>query len=72
VPNNSYGENVVMDYVTAKEASEKWGVTVRRVQVLCAQNKIQGAIRFGSSWAIPKDSKKPQDGRYKKIKNNDI
>ena len=30
-----------MDYVTAKEASEKWGVTVRRVQVLCAQNKIQ-------------------------------
>lgn len=33
-----------MDYVTAKEASEKWGVTVRRVQVLCAQNKIQGGV----------------------------
>ncbi|WP_208925099.1 DNA-binding protein [Desulfitobacterium hafniense] len=60
-----------MDYITAKEASENWGITVRRVQVLCAQNKIQGAIRFGSSWAIPKNSIKPQDGRYKKIKTKD-
>lgn len=55
-----------MDYITAKEASEKWGVTVRRVQVLCSENKIQGAIRFGSNWAIPKSSKKPKDGRYRK------
>lgn len=58
-----------MDYMTAKEAAEKWGITPRRVQILCAQDKIQGAIRFGITWAIPKDAGKPKDGRYKKRKN---
>ena len=55
-----------MDYITAKEASKKWGITVRRVQALCSENRIQGAVRFGSSWAIPKDTIKPKDGRFKK------
>ena len=54
-----------MDYITAKEASEKWGITIRRVQVLCAQEKIFGVIRFGNTWAIPKDAVKPKDGRCK-------
>ncbi len=57
-----------MDYITAKEASEKWGITTRRVQVLCAQNKIVGAVRFGNTWAIPKEAVKPIDGRCKRIK----
>ncbi|MGC4018872.1 MAG: helix-turn-helix domain-containing protein [Muricomes sp.] len=55
-----------MNYMTAKEAAEKWAITQRRVQVLCAQGKIPGAIRFGVTWAIPKDAEKPKDGRYKK------
>ncbi len=55
-----------MDYITVKEAAEKWGVTTRRVQVLCAQGKIPGAVRFGITWAIPKDAIKPADKRYKK------
>lgn len=54
-----------MDYMTAKEAAEKWAITPRRVQVLCAQGKIPGAVRFGATWAIPKDEVKPKDGRYK-------
>ncbi|KJR46160.1 hypothetical protein UF75_3447 [Desulfosporosinus sp. I2] len=49
-----------MDYITVKEAVEKWGITARRVQVLCAQDKISGAIRFGNTWAIPKDAVKPE------------
>ncbi|MDD2285233.1 MAG: helix-turn-helix domain-containing protein [Eubacteriales bacterium] len=52
-----------MDYMTAKEAAEKWAITPRRVQVLCAQGKIPGAVRFGVTWAIPKDAVKPKDGR---------
>ena len=40
-------------------------ITPRRVQVLCAQGKIPGAVRFGVTWAIPKDAVKPKDGRYK-------
>jgi hypothetical protein len=36
-----------------------------RVQVLCAQEKVFSAIRFGNTWAIPKDAVQPRDGRYK-------
>lgn len=57
-----------MDYITAKEAAEKWGVSTRRVQVLCDQGKIPGVVRFGGTWAIPKDAVKPADRRYKKGK----
>ena len=42
-----------MDHITAKEAAEKWGVTIRHVQNLCNQEKIKGAYRFGKSWMIP-------------------
>ncbi len=42
-----------MEYITAKAAAEKWGVTPRRVQILCSQEKIKGAYRFGKSWMIP-------------------
>jgi len=58
-----------MDYMTAKEAVEKWGITPRRVQVLCAQNIIPGTIRFGVTWAIPKDAVKPKDSRYRRVRN---
>lgn len=54
-----------MDYMTTKKAAEKWAITTRRVQVLCAQGKIPGAVRFGITWAIPKDAVRPKDGRYK-------
>lgn len=59
-----------MDYMTAKEAAEKWAITPRRVQVLCAQAKIPGAVRFGVTWAIPKDSMKPKNGRFKSVDNH--
>ena len=42
-----------MEFITVKEAAEKWGVTPRRVQVLCSQERIKGAYRFGRSWMIP-------------------
>jgi len=54
-----------MEYMTAKEAAQKWNITVCRVQVLCAQGRIQGAMRLGNIWAIPKDAKKPNDARSK-------
>ena len=42
-----------MDLITAKQAAEKWGVTVRRVQGLCSEGKVKGAVRFGRAWMIP-------------------
>lgn len=54
-----------MDYITIREAAEKWGLKVRRVQVMCQENKIPGAFHFGRAWAIPADAEKPSDGRVK-------
>ena len=53
------------DYMTIKEASEKWGISTRRIQVLCSQNRIPGIVLFGHTWAIPIDAKKPADARIK-------
>ena len=53
---------------TAKELAEKWGVTVRMVTLMCTEGKISGAKKFGNSWIIPKDTKKPLDGRTKEAK----
>ncbi|GGD58782.1 helix-turn-helix domain-containing protein [Paenibacillus nasutitermitis] len=54
-----------MDAMSVKEASEKWGISERRVQKLCEEDRIPGVVRFGHSWAMPKDAEKPPDGRLK-------
>lgn len=54
-----------MDYLTIKDASEKWNLSVRRIQEMCCDGKIEGAEKFGREWAIPKDAKKPVDARVK-------
>ncbi len=57
-----------MDYMTLKEASEKWGITSRRVNYYCAGNRIPGAVKMAGVWLIPKDAEKPVDGRTKQGK----
>ena len=52
-------------YMTVKQAAEKWGISDRRVRILCAEGKIAGAAREGRNWVIPSDAKKPEDGRFK-------
>ncbi len=52
-----------MNYITVKEAAEKWNVSVRRVQVLCSQQRIKGAYRFGKSWMIPSTAVLPNARR---------
>ena len=42
-----------MDLITVKEAALKWGVSERRVQKLCNDGRIMGALRFGRAWMIP-------------------
>ena len=55
----------MMDFMTIKDASEKWSISKRRIQILCANGRIPGAERLGYCWAIPKDAKKPADARGK-------
>ena len=52
-------------YMTVKQASEKWGISDRRIRVLCSEGKIPDAYQEGRGWKIPVDAKKPADGRYK-------
>ena len=50
-------------YLSIREASEKWGVSERRIYQYCAQGRIPGAVRFGGAWAIPENTEKPGDSR---------
>ena len=52
-------------FMTVKQVSEKWGISDRRIRVLCSEGKIPGAYQEGRGWKIPADAKKPADGRYK-------
>lgn len=54
-----------MGYITASQAAEKWNISQRRVQILCAQDRIEGVIKLGENWAIPDDAQKPEDNRKK-------
>ncbi len=55
--------------MTVKEAATKWGISERRVRVLCAEGKIAGAQRNGRSWQIYAEAVKPGDGRFKAYVN---
>ena len=55
-----------MTYMTAQQAAEKWGISVRQVQRLLAAERIPDAIRHGRTWLIPAHAEKPADGRKEK------
>lgn len=52
-----------MELMSAHEAAQKWGISQRRVSVLCSENRINGATMIGNMWLIPGDAKKPIDAR---------
>lgn len=60
-----------MEYLSIRQTSEKWGLSGRRINELCVENRIAGAMKIGSYWAIPADAERPKDeriksGRYRK------
>lgn len=55
-----------MDYITVKEAAEKWNISDRLVQKYCAEGRIEGLKKFGKSWGIPSSADKPKDPRKEK------
>lgn len=52
-------------YLKISEIAEKWGIKERRINTLCLQGRIEGAIKFGNTWAIPEKAEKPKDARIK-------
>lgn len=68
-PSSEYPK--LMDYISTKEAAQRWGISERRVRSLCAEGKIEGAARCGDwVWSIPAGTQKPADGRTLRYMKN--
>lgn len=52
-------------YLKTEEVSKKWGIGERRINTLCLEGRVEGEVKFGNTWAIPEDAKKPKDDRIK-------
>lgn len=61
----------IMEIMSAREAANKWGISQRRVALLCSEGRIAQAQMVGNSWAIPKTAAKPTDGRSLRYTMND-
>ena len=42
-----------MEYLSIRQTADRWGISIRRIQVLCTEGRIPGAMKIGSYWAIP-------------------
>lgn len=58
----------MVKYCSIRQISDKWGISVCRIQVLCVENRILGAVKIGYSWVIPTDAENPKDDRVKSEK----
>ena len=56
----------MIQYMTAKEAADKWNISQRRVSILCAESRIPDVAMLGHMWIIPLDAEKPSDARMKR------
>lgn len=61
-----------MDYMTLREASEKWGISTRQINYYCTEDRIPGAVKMAGVWLIPKDAEKPADGRTRQGRKNRV
>ena len=54
-----------MKFITTTEAGKKWGLSSRRVGVLCSEGRIPDVQKAGNTWIIPENAEKPADARIK-------
>lgn len=54
-----------MKFISTTEAGKKWGLSSRRVGILCSEGRIPGTQKTGNTWLIPEDAEKPADARIK-------
>ena len=60
-----------MGFICAREAADRWGISQRRVAVLCSENRIANATMVGNMWIIPDDAEKPIDARSTRYNESD-
>ena len=61
-----------MEYMTTREAEEKWNISERRIRQLLQEGRIEGAVKVGSTWNIPIEANKPTDKRVVRPDNNEF
>ncbi|QOV20116.1 helix-turn-helix domain-containing protein [Blautia liquoris] len=61
----------MFEYMTVQEAAKLWEISERRVQKLCEENRLEGVVRLSRVWLIPKDAKKPADGRLREYRKKE-
>jgi len=49
----------MIGYVKAEEISKRWNISARQIQTLCKEGRVDGAVKFGNTWAIPENATKP-------------
>ena len=54
-----------MKYLSIMQTAERWGISTRRIQILCGEGRVPGTIRIGTVWGIPENAEKPADARIK-------
>ncbi len=54
-------------YITARQAAEKWHISLRTVQHLCKEGRVRGAVRWGRAWMIPEAAERPERGQTKSV-----
>ena len=52
-----------MDYISVSQLSTIWGISSRRIQILCKEGRVPGSMRVGNMWIIPAGAQKPIDER---------
>lgn len=55
----------MVEYLSISQVSDKWGITGRRIQTLCNEGRIIGAVKIGRYWAVPADAVRPEDKRIR-------
>lgn len=61
-------EGLFMSYMTSVEISKIWNISPRRVSMLCADGRVEGAVKKGKTWLIPDSTVKPVDARCRQTK----
>ena len=56
----------MIQYMSAREAAEKWNISQRRVSILCSERRIPDVAMLGNMWIIPRYAEKPVDARMKR------
>ncbi|MDF2859695.1 MAG: hypothetical protein K0Q87_5546 [Neobacillus sp.] len=64
-----------MEFISISKMSIKWGISTRRIRILCNEGRVPGAHKKNAYWVIPCDAEKPNDARKKSgkyIKNKNM